>query len=81
MAAPWRGITLVSCQDTETANATVCVLQFTLRIWCLPQAPDSVQNQPGRQRTLAEPVSSALKSNTRCWETGSTANGHKNMPR
>lgn len=55
--------------------------QFTLRSQCLPRASDSVQNQPELQRTLAEPVSSALKSNTQCWETGSTANGHKNMPR
>lgn len=33
--------------------------------------------QPGQQRTLAEPVPSALKSNTRLRETRSTANGHK----
>lgn len=51
----------------------------TLRNRCLPRTSDSARHQP-EPRPLAKRATSALRSETRCGETGSTTNGYKILP-
>lgn len=71
--------------DRQKQQTPVCEAHMSVRIrikdLCLPGTSDSMRHQPEPQRTLARPVSSARKSNTQHWETGSTANGPQSMPR